>query len=353
MIGGAGTYAYELALGLNKLDHDLKILTSDRDINSSEYQVDKFLLDEGIQIKRRKWLNNVWFLYWKFFLKKELRSSKYDLIIFANQGAITIGSKMKSLTVPYICTLHGGERYTLLAKTQNIKSKLSYNQSDLLRFLFDARWVIAVSNSFKKDVIELVPELKRNTKTVPLGISDDFYYSLEREPESSVLVSTARLVVEKGHYVLLDVALKLKLEGFLFQLYIIGNGAEHNSLQRVIKNNALENHVFLLGGLDRKQIANIYKTSDVFILLTQFSETFGLAYLEAMYSGLPVIGTNKGAIPEIVLHDYNGYLVEPFDVDNAISYIKRALKNKNSLGSNALKTALRYSNVEMARQHLT
>jgi len=57
-------------------------------------------------------------------------------------------------------------------------------------------------------------------------------------------------------------------------------------------------------------------------LLPSKREAFGLVVIEAMASGLPVIGTNTGGVPEIITHEKNGLLFEPFDVDKLAKYMK-------------------------------
>lgn len=61
-----------------------------------------------------------------------------------------------------------------------------------------------------------------------------------------------------------------------------------------------------------QEIPNVYRASDVFVLASE-NETFGQVFTEAMSSGIPVIGTKVGGIPEIINDNRNGYLIQPND----------------------------------------
>ena len=63
-----------------------------------------------------------------------------------------------------------------------------------------------------------------------------------------------------------------------------------------------------------ESLIQLYASADVFCLPTRF-EAFGVAYIEAMHFGLPCIGTNVWAVPEIVADRQTGYLISPNDVD--------------------------------------
>jgi len=72
------------------------------------------------------------------------------------------------------------------------------------------------------------------------------------------------------------------------------------------------------------EIPEIYKESDVFVLASE-NETFGQVFIEAMSSGVPVIGTKVGGVPEIISDSYNGYLVRPNDVSALAQKIEKLL----------------------------
>ncbi|OGL31203.1 hypothetical protein A3F37_02430 [Candidatus Saccharibacteria bacterium RIFCSPHIGHO2_12_FULL_41_12] len=75
------------------------------------------------------------------------------------------------------------------------------------------------------------------------------------------------------------------------------------------------------------EIPEVYKASDVFVLASE-NETFGQVFIEAMSSGLPVIGTKVGGIPEIISDSYNGYLIPPNDVSSLAQKIAKLLNDQ-------------------------
>lgn len=88
------------------------------------------------------------------------------------------------------------------------------------------------------------------------------------------------------------------------------------------------------------EIPKIYKEADVFVLASE-NETFGQVFIEAMSSGIPVIGTKVGGIPEIISDSYNGYLIPPNDVSALAQKIEKLLFDeviKNEFIRTGLKT---------------
>jgi glycosyltransferase involved in cell wall biosynthesis len=86
--------------------------------------------------------------------------------------------------------------------------------------------------------------------------------------------------------------------------------------------------VTFCGLVPHKDVVNYYHNADIFIN-PSFYETLGMSTIEAMASGLPVITTPVGGVPEVVEHGKTGLLVKPGDTDELVKAIIRVLEDKD------------------------
>lgn len=148
-------------------------------------------------------------------------------------------------------------------------------------------------------------------------------------------VCVARFVEWKGHAKLLD-AWKLATgkTNKNMRLILIGAGPCFEESKRTIEKLGLTN-VICLGS--RPNGARYFNGCDVGILLSIEPEAFGQVLVEAMSRGLPVIAGKIGGIPEVVEHEKNGLLVDPFDGESAASAICRlaeSQRDRKMMGDN-------------------
>ncbi|TYP94608.1 glycosyltransferase involved in cell wall biosynthesis [Sphingobacterium allocomposti] len=350
MLGGAGTYAHELAEGFHELGHSVVVLTSTRATITGQNE------NYNYPVIRRPWSRYFWFLEWPLFLRNYLKREFFDFVVFANQGAIIIGSKLAKIDAAYVCTLHGSERYTFLAKKYDLKTSLLVKRRRIVNFLHGAKKVICVSQDLLNDVEKLVDEDVELVR-IPLGIANRFQKPLKLMVKDSVnLVCTARFVKGKGQDKILYAMKELLplMSTTKLNLTFIGNGVNEGHIRQISSDLGLEKLVVFKGLQSREKIAIIYEDMDIFIMLSSFKETFGLVYLEAMFAGMPVIGTNLGAVSDLIKDDVNGYLI---DLDkqsptNIAEVIVKAIRNRERLGRGSLKLSSAYTNTAMAESHL-
>ena len=107
-------------------------------------------------------------------------------------------------------------------------------------------------------------------------------------------------------------------------LVIGGDGAERNHLEALVKQLGLEKRVRFLGALSREQVPEVVSAADAFVSSSHY-ETFGVAVVEALALGRPVIATRCGG-PESIVRNGDGILVPPSDVD-ALAEAMRAMRN--------------------------
>lgn len=119
-----------------------------------------------------------------------------------------------------------------------------------------------------------------------------------------------------------------------FKITFLGDGADKINLLRLVKANKLENQIVFKGFVN--DVTSELKQSNGFIL-TSFDEGLPVSIIEALRVGLPIISTNVGGIPEMVIDKYNGFLIEP-NVDDLYVVLKNLCKyNLSKMGENSLK----------------
>ena len=124
-----------------------------------------------------------------------------------------------------------------------------------------------------------------------------------------------------------------------FLMVIGGKGSMGENLDALIKQYDLEDRVRMVGRIDREHLADYYRAADVFVLPTASIEGFGLVTVEALASGLPVLGTPVGGTVEI-LKGIDESLLFPGTTPEALSHrIEKVLKNPRPL--EALKSRCR------------
>jgi glycosyltransferase involved in cell wall biosynthesis len=128
------------------------------------------------------------------------------------------------------------------------------------------------------------------------------------EHPGRVLVHAAMLRGEKGHRFMLDVIAKL-LPDFPDLRYVIaGEGPERAAIEQKVRDLRLEEHVFLAGMV--QPVAALLKRATM-VIMPSLIEPLGMAQIEALSLGVPVVGSNTGGIPETIAHQQTGLLAEP------------------------------------------
>jgi glycosyltransferase involved in cell wall biosynthesis len=108
---------------------------------------------------------------------------------------------------------------------------------------------------------------------------------------------------------------------------IIGDGPEHQNLLNLAADLELGNNVRFLGALPNDDdVVRWYRRADIFCL-PSVQEGFGMVFVEAMASGLPVVATLSAAIPEVVPRNRAGLLVQPSNPDALASALVELLDN--------------------------
>ncbi len=162
----------------------------------------------------------------------------------------------------------------------------------------------------------------RNPPLIPNGIPVDEYIPDETrrlkwrethgiEPEAVVIVHVGRFAEVKNHAMLVNAFAKLRCQEPLY-LLLVGGGELEDRVRQQVRQLGLESRVRFMGV--RADVPNILNASDIFTLSSKW-EGNPMSVQEAMASGLPVVSTAVGGVPELVQHGITGLLVPPEDVE--------------------------------------
>jgi N-acetyl-alpha-D-glucosaminyl L-malate synthase BshA len=136
-------------------------------------------------------------------------------------------------------------------------------------------------------------------------------------------------------------AFKILLDsGVKAKFLLVGDGPDRNACEALARELGIWNQTRFLG--KQSELASILSASDVF-LIPSGNESFGLAALEAMACGVPVISSDIGGLPEVNVDGKTGYIVKMGDVDILAERMKTLLTDeplRAQMGKNALDHAL-------------
>ena len=126
-----------------------------------------------------------------------------------------------------------------------------------------------------------------------------------------LLVHAAMLRPEKGHLYLLDVIARLIARYPDIRYVIAGEGEQRSAIEQRVRILGLEQHVFLAGMV--QPVAPLLQRAHL-VLMPSLIEPLGMAQIEALSLGVPVVASDVDGIPETIVADHTGLLVAPGDV---------------------------------------
>lgn len=231
--------------------------------------------------------------------------------------------KDDGIETPLITTLHGTD-ITLVGQHPSYKKavEFSINKSDV---------VTSVSESLMKDTY-INFDIKKEIQVIPNFIDNEIFTTFNNccrsqfaEDNERIMIHVSNLREVKRIQDVLETFKRVQ-EEIPTRLIIIGEGPEMERINTFLENNPeLISKIRLMGKVN--DLYQILAYADVFMLPSQ-QESFGLAALEAMAAGTPVISSNAGGIPEVNKHGVTGFIADVGDVDAMVEYTKNCFPMK-------------------------
>ncbi|MGN6308797.1 MAG: glycosyltransferase family 4 protein [Xanthobacteraceae bacterium] len=318
-MGGIGTYAREIATAATNLGAEITVI-------APNYECDLSSDDRALPFEVRRFrggLHSMRDLPAKIRLTRDqVAADSYD-IVHAADWPFFIPAALSRRRTParFIVTVHGTE----INETQTRLKRLAICATNV----FGPRTEVAANSRYTRDLFQQRFSVdSRRIKAIPLGVSR-FWFEPHAprdvvrrthglSDDQIVMVSVARLTRRKGHHMTLAALACLPREVRRQLIWLIvgppGEADYVDELRRLATEADCD--IRMLGPLPDRDIRDLYGAGDFFCLTgvpdpSGRVEGFGLVYLEAAAVGLPSVATAIGGVPDAVVADKTGALVEP------------------------------------------
>lgn len=353
--GGSGVVATELGLELSKRGHEVHFITYNQPVRLE-------LLSNNVHYHEVNVPEYPLFHYQPYELA--LSSKLVDMVklhkieilhvhyAIPHAYAAYMAKKMlieENIYVPIVTTLHGTD-ITLVGSHPFYKPAVTFsiNKSDA---------VTTVSQSLKDDTIRLF-DIKKDISVVPNFIDLDKYNhdytdcqrAMMANDDEKIITHISNLRPVKRAQDVISIFYNIQKE-MPAKLMLVGEGPDREQIEIRCQELGILDKVIFFGRSN--EIDKILCFSDLFLLPSE-TESFGLVALEAMASGVPVISSNTGGIPEVNIHGVSGFLSDVGDIDdmtkNAL-YLLSDLERLNTFKKNARTEALKFDLHEIVPQY--
>jgi len=322
--GGAGVATQALASGLAARGVTVDVITAgERDERRSEVLWDGHAAEEGLltvyRVKSRRTgvheagiRGVVSYLRTALpLVRARLRAEHYDIVhLFFSLPTGAMLPFLGLRDTPVIVSLRGSD-VPGYDPCQGTLRRAHKALRPLTRWIWRrSSRVVAVCESLGRLALRTDPGLRYSV--IPNGVDlARFRPSARRRsrsPKKVRCLAVARLVERKGIADLIQAI--ASLERGRYELEIVGSGPDEQRLKDLAELLGVSREVIFAGSVDRAVIPGRYRDADIFTL-APWDDAFGNVFAEALASGLPIVGSTVGGIPEVVEHGKNGFLVPP------------------------------------------
>jgi len=239
--------------------------------------------------------------------------------------------RLKRMGLKVMVTIHGlvlVEKRNMLKKGITPKRVLQYCYQGMVekRFLSQLSSAI-VDTEYVKEKVKCYPIRRKPVMhVIPQGINES-YYHIRCSQDSRTLLSVGAIGERKGCLLTLKAFERVRQSGIECQLVIVGTIASRSYYEKIkeaIRKSEFRDDIRLLAEVADGELKQLYKASHVFVLHSQ-EESQGIAFVEAMATGMPVVATKVGGVPCVVADGVTGLLSEYGDTDAFAENIKRLL----------------------------
>lgn len=219
---------------------------------------------------------------------------------------------------PYIISTWGSDVCLAPRKNRLFKYVLKYN-------LKRADYVTATSRDLTRET-----SLYTNKKviTIPFGVDTSRFSNRHQGERNNITIGIVKsLETIYGVRYLIEAFARLCKRYQNIELLIVGDGPLRKELEELCRRLHVEDKVIFAGGIPNSGVPVLLNNMDIFVM-PSLSESFGVSILEAESCEIPVIATEVGGIPEVVVNGRTGFLVKPADSGEIEQKLSKLIEDK-------------------------
>lgn len=222
-------------------------------------------------------------------------------------------------------------RFSFTAHANDIFSPREF-EIGLDKLVDKARAVVTETDYAARFLCERFPHDADRVHRIYNGLDLAEFGRADFSSSPPLIIAVGRLIPKKGFSDLIRACALLAERGKSFRCEIIGTGPLENELRKQIEELRLQNNVDLPGAKPQTQLRRRLAAANVFVLPSMIDPDGGMdnlptVIMEAMATGLPVVSTNLGGIPEMVIENETGFLVQPGDAAAMSDAIQKVIND--------------------------
>lgn len=336
----------EQALAIKEQGHKVGVIFSETRrvskisynmLTKNHFQIDKYDEDGLITYRLHGWNIftmrgyagiNLWVKQSLKLFEKYISSEGVPDIIHVHSalyGGLAALQIKNKYNIPFVITEHS---------SGVLQGELREHDIPMLKNVYNnADYIISVGEKLKKSIgiysnrkVEVIPNI--------VDI-DRFSIKRSKEDDNFTFISISHLKENKN----IDLTLKALKEVIKvydnIRLIVVGDGPEKENLKKISRELMIDSKIDFIGAISRESLNEIINKADAFVLPSKY-ETFGIAYIEALACGLPII-TSKCGGPEDFFNENIGLMISKCNVDELSNAMINIIENFNKFNSNYLR----------------
>jgi glycosyltransferase involved in cell wall biosynthesis len=324
-------HTVQWANGLASLGHEIHVI-------SQHPVIDKF--DECINLHLTTYRGNFGYYFMLPYIKRVLKEIKPDILNVHYASGYGTSARLVNFH-PYVLSVWGSDIFIFPFKS-------SLHRWIIRRNILSADAIASTSNSMAKQIYSIVPELKSISIT-PFGVDLNKFNLKEDElniEKNKIVIGTIKtmsltygidILIKSFDQLIKRIKSNPEYKNIELKLKLIGGGVHLNEFINLVKSLQIQQYVEFVGQINHTNVPFELAKLDIFVALSR-SESFGVAVIEAGAAGKPVVVSNVGGLPEVVIPNITGLIIENENILQSTNELEKLVINpilRKELGINA------------------